>query len=205
MGKIKQSELRGKKGILIIISGPSGSGKTTLAGKIIKEKGLKSRLKKSISFTTRHMRSGESKGKDYFFISEEEFRKLRRAKKILEWTKYIGYYYGTPKEFVDRELERGHNIVLCVDLKGVLKLRQFFSGNSISIFIMPPSIEVLKYRIENRCKRIKKEEVLRRIDLAKKEMLQVDKFDFCLKNEDLQDSIKQLREFILKKIDVKKR
>lgn len=191
---------KNKKGILIIISGPSGSGKTTLAERIIKEKGLKNRLKKSISFTTRITRSGESDGKDYFFISEEGFLKLRKAKKILEWTKYLGYYYGTSKEFVDRELALGNNIVLCVDLKGVSMLRKLFPGNSISIFIIPPSLEILKHRIQNRCNRIKEGEVIKRIDLAKKEMLRVDSFDFCLKNEDLRDAIKQLKEFIVKKL-----
>lgn len=196
MRKLKQNN----KGTLIIISGPSGSGKTTLAEKIIKEKRLQSRLKKSISFTTRIMRSGESNGRDYFFISKEEFLKLRKAKKILEWTKYLGYYYGTSREFVDKELALGNNIILCVDLKGVSKLKKLFAGNSISVFIMPPSLEVLKHRIQNRCSKIKEEEVLKRMLLAKKEMQQVDSFDFCLKNEDLQRSIKQLRNFILQKI-----
>ncbi len=190
---------------MIIISGPSGSGKTTLAEKIIEEKGLKNRLKKSISFTTRLTRSGERDGKDYFFISAEEFRKLRGEKKILEWTKYLGYYYGTPKEFIDKELALGNNIVLCVDLKGVTNLRKFFSGGSISVFIMPPSLEVLKQRIQNRCSKIKDEEVIKRLRLAKKEMRQADQFDFCLKNDDLQESIKQLKDFILKEVSEKKR
>lgn len=191
---------KNKKGILVIISGPSGSGKTTLAERIIKEKGLKNRLKKSISFTTRLMRSGESAGKDYSFISEEEFLKLRGAKKILEWTKYLGYYYGTSKDFVDQELALGNNIVLCVDLKGVSRLKKLFPVNSVSIFIMPPSLEILKQRIQSRCNRIKEGEVIKRIDLAKKEMLRAGNFDFCLKNEDLRAAIKQLKSFILKQL-----
>lgn len=128
-------------GCLFVISGPSGSGKTTLTEEILKQKELKNRLKRSISFTTRPRRPGEEDKKDYFFISGEEFKRKLKAKKILEWTRYLGYYYGTHKELVDSALAQEKHILLCVDLKGAASLKQLYPGNAVTIFVMPPSIQ----------------------------------------------------------------
>lgn len=192
--------MKNKKGILFVISGPSGSGKTTLAEKLLKDKSLKNRLKKSISFTTRQRRTGERNKRDYFFISKEQFEQARAEKKILEWIRYLGYYYGTPKEFVDNELLKGRNLLFCVDLKGACKLKRFYSKQAVTIFIMPPSLKELKRRIEKRCNKTGEEEILRRLKLAEEEILSADKFDYCITNEDLNKTTDQLKEIILDNI-----
>ena len=91
-----------REGKIFVISGPSGSGKTTLRDCLLKDKKVKSLFAKSVSFTTREKRTAEIEGRDYFYISEKEFKKKLRAKKILEWTKYLGYYYATPRDFVSQ-------------------------------------------------------------------------------------------------------
>lgn len=195
---------RKKSGILVVISGPSGSGKTTLAQRLLQDKALKNKLKKSISFTTRPRRSSERENRDYLFITEEEFRNKLRAKKILEWTRYLGYYYGTPREFVDKELSKGRNILLCVDLRGVAALRRLYPKNCVAIFIMPPSLNELRARIEKRCDKIARDELRNRLNLAKKEVLSAGKFDHCLVNKNLSDTAGQLQRIVLNEIKLSK-
>lgn len=189
-----------KRGLLFIICGPSGSGKTTLAENILKEKSLKNKIEKSVSFTTRPKRTAERNKKDYFFISEERFKQELREKKILEWTKYLGYYYGTPGDFLDEKLSRGRNTLLCVDLKGVSRLKRLYPKESVTVFIMPPSLRVLRERIGKRCRKIGKEEIHKRLKLARGEILSASKFDYQLVNKDLAKSVKQLKNIILRKI-----
>lgn len=189
-----------RRGLIFVISGPSGSGKTTLAEKILKEKSLIGTINKSVSFTTRPKRFGEQDKRDYFFISEEEFKKKRRTKKILEWTSYLGYYYATPKEVIERQIRNGRHILLCVDLKGALKIKRLYPGNTLTIFIMPPSLGELQNRIRKRCSQTREEEVSQRIKLAEKEILTADKFDYCLVNKDLTRTISRLKDIILTNI-----
>ena len=188
-------------GLIFVISGPSGSGKTTLLAKLLKGKGLKNRLVKSISFTTRPKRSTEKNGQDYFFIRQERFRQLQRAKKILEWTKYLGYYYATPKDFVERQLRKGKNLVLSLDLKGALRIKRLYPQNTKTIFIMPPSLGVLRGRIEKRCKKTKKEEIRERLKLAEKEICVSRRYDYCLTNQDLDDAVRKLTEIVLREAE----
>ncbi|MFA5410725.1 MAG: guanylate kinase [Candidatus Omnitrophota bacterium] len=188
------------KGLIFVISGPSGSGKTTLASNIVKDKTLRKKLRKPVSFTTRFRRSKEKNGRDYFFISEKEFQKQRRGKKILEWTKYLGYYYATPRDFIERELKKGRHIILCLDLKGALKVKRLYSGNTITFFIMPPSLRELHKRIKKRCKRTKHEEVRRRLGLARREIQAARRYDYCLVNKNLREVTGRLKRIILNKI-----
>jgi guanylate kinase len=184
-------------GRLFVISGPSGSGKTTLAELMLKEKIFKNILEKSISFTTRPKRTGERDKKDYFFITEEQFKKERKAKKILEWVRYLGYYYGTPRRFVDKLLERGTHIIMCVDLKGAGRLKRLYPAACVTIFIAPPSLRELRDRIEKRCRTIHAEEVSRRVTLAKEEMLAAGNFDYCLVNKNLSKTATRLKSLLL--------
>lgn len=153
---------------------------------------------KSISFTTRPKRSGERQGEDYFFISNPEFKQKLKQKKILEWTRYLDYYYATPREFLKEQLAKGKNLVFCLDLKGALKIKQIYPQNTITIFIRPPSLGQLWQRIEKRCTKTKKEEIQKRIKLAKEELLSSSRYDYCLVNWDLTDTVRQLREIVLK-------
>ena len=185
-------------GLIFVLSGPSGSGKTTLLGNIIRSAELKNKFARSISITTRPKRSGEKNGKDYFFLTQAEFGRKLKAKKILEWTKYLGYYYATPKDFVDRQLRKKRHIILCLDLKGAVRIKKLYPENSVTIFILPPSLEALRKRIEGRCNMTKKEEVRQRLKLARKELLASRKYDHCLVNKSLQKAVKELKRIILK-------
>lgn len=188
------------KGLVFVISGPSGSGKTTLLKKVLTHKSLKPKFVKSVSVTTREKRSGERQGRDYFFVSQDEFNRLKKSKKILEWTKYLGYYYGTKRDFVEDTLHKGKHIVLCLDYKGALSIKKLYPKNTITIFIVPPSIQALRKRIKGRCCKTKDEEVRGRLKLASQELRGVNKYDYALKNSDLKTAVKRLKGIILKEI-----
>ena len=189
-----------KKGMIFVFSGPSGSGKTTLAQAVLTDKKFSGRLEKSVSFTTRPRRQGEKSQRDYFFISEAEFSRGKKTQKILEWTKYLGYYYGTARDFVDSRLENSRNLILCLDLKGAARIKALYPKNSVTIFIMPPSLEELARRIENRHRETNKLEIAKRLRLARKEMACAGEFDFCVINDKLARAVKELKGIISKKI-----
>lgn len=169
----------------------------------MQNKRLRKYLVKSISLTTRKKRSRERQGRDYFFVNEAEFKQRLRKKKILEWTKYLGYYYATPREFIEEELGRGRNVLLCLDLKGALAIKRFYSRNALTIFIAPPELKALKERIKGRCRRTKEEEVLKRLKLAKKEILACKNYDYAIVNKDLGKAVDELKGIILKKIGIR--
>jgi len=186
------------KGLIFIISGPSGSGKTTLAANLLADKKFKNKLVRSISFSTRPRRTGERDKKDYFFINEARFKREQKAKKILEWTKYLGYYYATPRDFIERQLNKSKNPLLCLDFKGAFAVKRFYPKNTVTIFVAPPSLDILLKRITGRCSKTKETEVRQRLALARKELLMAKKYDYCVVNKDLQEATKQLKEIILK-------
>ena len=189
-----------KRGLLFIVSGPSGSGKTTLLKNLLSRQDLKCKLTRSISFTTRHKRSGEQEKKDYFFISERRFKKEQEAQNLLEWTRYLGYYYATPKDFIERQLKEAKNIILCLDLKGALTLKRRYQQNTVTIFVMPPSQDTLLERITQRCNKTKEEEVKQRLKLAQEELAARARYDYCMVNKDLSQATQQLKGIILKEI-----
>ncbi len=195
-----KTDNRKSRGLLFVISGPSGSGKTTLAQKILKSRSLKGKIEKSISLTTRPKRPIERGTKDYFFISAEEFQRRRQAKKILEWTKYLGYYYGTPKEEIDRKLNQGKNIIFCVDLKGAAAFKRIYRRQAVTIFVLPPSLEELRRRIEGRHKNVDQKEAQSRLALAQEELTAAKEFDHQLFNEHLEETVAKLESIILKEI-----
>jgi guanylate kinase len=194
-----------KQSFLFIVSGPSGSGKTTLASSLIKSRELKNRLIKSISLTSRPRRPGEQDKKDYFFVSKKRFKKLLKAKKILEWTRYLGYYYATPKDFVEGQLKKGKHLILCLDIKGSRRIKRLYPKNTVTIFVMPSSLSVLKSRIKKRSHETTKEEIRNRLRLAQNELLATDSYDYSLVNEDLKQGVEELKGIILGKIKSKAR
>lgn len=193
-----------KAGKVFVISGPSGSGKTTLRECLLKEKKLKLLFAKSVSFTTRKKRTAEIEGRDYFYISENEFKKKLRAKKILEWTRYLGYYYATSRDFISNQLKKEKNIILCLDLRGALKVKKLFPENSVTIFIKPPSINELKRRIEQRCSKTCKKEILRRLKLAATEILAASNYDYVVVNSNLKQACSKLQGIVLKETIIDK-
>jgi len=191
-----------RNGLIFVLSGPSGSGKTTLLRNLFKDKALTKKLIKSISYTTRLKRSNERNNRDYFFITEKQFKREQKAKKILEWTKYLGYYYGTSKDFVDKNLSEGSHLVLCLDLKGALAIKRLYPKNTVTIFINPPSLKALRHRIGKRCNKTKKEEIGERLKLARKEIRASSNYDYCLVNRKLERAVRGLREIILREISI---
>ncbi|MBU1727556.1 MAG: guanylate kinase [Candidatus Omnitrophica bacterium] len=190
--------------MIFVVSGPSGSGKTTLLDTLLKDAQLKKTLVKSVSFTTRPMRSAEKDKRDYFFLSRDEFKRRLKSKKILEWTRYLGYYYGTPKEFVDSFLAKGRHILLCLDFKGACQIKKLYPKNTVTIFIKPPSIDALKLRIAGRCSRTKEEEVKKRLDLARQELLLAKEYDYFVRNIALEKAANSLRRIVLKESNSRK-
>ena len=181
-----------KKGLIFVISGPSGSGKTTLAHNILKKLKSKHKFTKSISFTTRPRRKGERQGEDYIFISAREFQKRLKAKKILEHTRYLGYDYGTPRDFLEQALRKGSNIILCLDIRGALFIKKTYPHRAITIFVMPPSLGIAKKRILSRSAQTQPGEINKRIQLANKELGYANQYDYCLINDNLNKAIKEL-------------
>lgn len=186
--------------MIFVLSGPSGSGKTTLRDHLLKEKALKKIFVKSISFTTRPMRLGEREGRDYFFINENTFHSLRKNKRILEWTRYLGYYYGTKKDLLELSLRKGKNVLLCLDFKGASRIKKIYPKDTVTIFIIPPSLKELRKRIEGRSLGTGEEEVSRRISRAERELKNIPEYDYSLKNINLVQAVKRLKGIILIKV-----
>lgn len=181
---------RTRKGIIFIVSGPSGSGKTTLCKKILSRKSVKRRLVETISVTTRPKRRGERQDKDYQFISKKEFIKMKTRGQLLENEKVFGFFYGTPRSFVDNNLKRGKDVLLCIDVKGARSVKKV-RPNACRIFIMPPSIEALRKRLKRRSTETKSH-MLKRLKLAKWEIGFAKKYDYIVMNDKLGEAVDQL-------------
>jgi len=190
--------LEKRKGKLFVFAAPSGSGKTTI---------VKSVLCKfqnfifSISATTRKKRDCEIDGKDYYFLSEGEFKKKIDNDEFVEWERFYDYYYGTPKSFVDNNLEKGISVLFDVDVKGALSIKKKYP-DALLFFVMPPGFEELKKRLINRNTE-SEEDLKKRIERAEMEMSYADKkeFDFKVVNDDLEKAKLTIIEIIEKEIN----
>lgn len=170
------------KGRLVIISAPSGAGKTTIVNHLL-EKGLE--LEFSISATTRPPRGNEENGKEYWFISADEFTARINNCEFAEWEEvYKGYRYGTLKEEIDRIRNKGMNVIFDVDVKGGINLKNLYGTEAISIFIMPPSVADLEKRLLARATD-DRERIKTRIEKAKEEIKLSDRFDNIIVNDNL--------------------
>ncbi len=184
------------KGKLIVISAPSGCGKTTIAKAILAKYPT---MLFSVSATTRHIRVGEVNGRDYFFLTKQEFKDRIRIGDLVEWEKIYGNYYGTMKSEIHRALDHGYSMIFDVDVNGALSIRQHFPKDSVLIFIKPPSMEVLKKRLENR-KTENLETLKQRLDRVPMELEQGSQFDFQVVNDDLNKAVVEVDEIVQKKI-----
>ena len=186
-----------KKGRLIVFSAPSGSGKTTIVREIL------SRYPDfvfSISATTRKKRIAEKEGVDYYFISEEDFKKRVDNGDFVEWEKFYDYYYGTIKNIVDQNLNDGLTTVFEVDVKGAVSIKKVYP-DAVLIFIAPPSIEELKKRLIKRNTE-NEEDLKKRIARAEMELSYKDKFDYVVSNVDLSEAKKEVKNIIEKEISM---
>lgn len=175
------------KGLLVILSGPSGSGKDTVLD-CIQDKDFP--IKRSISMTTRQKRDGEVDGVDYYFVSKEYFEKQIAAKNMLESAVYSSNYYGTPKGPIDKWLDEGKTVVLKIEVQGAEKIKKIYP-DCVSIFIMPPSIQVLESRLRNR-ETDSEESIRMRMDAALGEMQCAEKYDYIVFNDILENTVEDI-------------
>jgi len=181
----------GERGILFVVSAPSGAGKTTLVRRVISEL---PRVHLSVSCTTRVPRPGEEEGIDYFFISPDEFNAMEQAGKFIEWAQVHGDLYGTPRANLD-VIQRGEDLVLEIDTQGARKIREEFS-DGVFIFIRPPSLEILKGRLQARGGD-SKAAIEARLNNAQKELDQMAWYDYIVVNEELEEATRQLASIIV--------
>lgn len=172
------------KGLLVILSGPSGSGKDTVLDCINRNDVP---IQRSVSMTTREKREDEVDGKDYYFVTREYFEKQIAEKKMLESAVYSSNYYGTPKGPVDRWLDEGKTVVLKIEVQGAEKIKKMYP-KSVSIFIMPPSMQILEKRLRGR-ETDSEESILMRLDAALGEMQSAEKYDYIVFNDVLEDTV----------------
>jgi len=180
------------KPIVYIISAPSGSGKSTLVNKLLKSVG---NLDFSISYTTRAPRGSEENGKQYYFIARPEFETMIHDNEFLEHAEVFGNYYGTARRFLREAEHRGHDLLLDIDVQGAAQIQQKLP-NATSIFILPPNRKTLEERLRKRGE--DSEEVIqRRLEMAKREIQNYNRYNFILINDVLEESCKLLQAIVL--------
>jgi len=184
-----------KEAAVFVFSGPGGVGKTTLVERLFKKKWAKEKLVRAISATTRAKRPGEKEGKDYLFISREEFLARKAKKYFLESEQVLENFYGTPKFFYDNAIKDKKSLVLCIDVKGGMYLKKHLKGSRIiTIFISAPKKEDLLARLKNR-----KEEtavIEKRIKLAQQELKFAKAYDYLVINNKLEIALKEIEAII---------
>ena len=195
--------MNNKKGKLIVISAPSGAGKSSLIKAIIINN---NNIELSISATTRKPREGESNAKDYFFISDKEFNALKSKDDFVECALVHNYQYGTLRSYINERIDKGINIILDIDVQGFEQIQEASIDNT-SIFIIPPSIEELKKRLNIRG--LDSQDVIEtRLENAKHELKYANNFDFRVLNDEFDDALKSLVSIIFddssKDIDTEK-
>ncbi|NMB33324.1 MAG: guanylate kinase [Clostridium sp.] len=177
-----------QKGILAVVSGPSGAGKGTIL-KLLKDSGDK--VKFSISATTRNIRKGEVDQQNYFFKTQEQFKSMIEENELLEWVEYCGNFYGTPKEYVEKTIAKGYDCLLEIEVEGAENIKKIYP-DSVSVFILPPTFDDLRKRIEKRgTEGI--ETILKRIERAKEEMIYISNYDYIVINDNPEEAVQQLR------------
>ena len=185
-----------KKGVFVVISGPSGVGKNTVADVLI-DKGYGIY---SVSMTTRGMRDGEVEGRDYFFVSREEFDRNIEEDNFIEYAQYGDNYYGTLKSYVFDNLDSGTNVIAVVDIQGGVNIEKIFP-EAVLIFIMPPSFKELERRLRGR-NTDSEEAILKRLEIAKKEMDFSSHYDYVVINNTVDDTVKEIVNIIDNERDI---
>ena len=195
----KNKSLKNKgKGLLVVISGPSGVGKSTVVKELLRNNPS---YKLSISFTTRKKRSNEKEGRDYFFISEDEFYEKIRNREFLEWANVHNSYYGTPIKFVRDHLCKGDVVILEVDVQGAATIKENISKglidstNAVFIFLIPPSVDILAFRLRRR-KTEKKDEMEQRLKNAISELQVMEKYDYIVVNDKVESAAEKINAII---------
>ncbi len=179
------------KGILFVLSGPSGTGKGTVCKKLLE---MEPELYLSVSMTTRECREGEIPGVTYNYVSKEAFKGMIDNGEMLEYAVYNGNYYGTPREAVDSLLNSGRDVLLEIEPQGALQVKKLFP-EAVLIFLVPPSMKELKNRLVSRG-RESSEEITERINAARWELAQADKYSVHIINDDLDMCTQQIMDYL---------
>ena len=178
--------------LIYIISAPSGSGKSTLVNELLK---LVPNLNFSISYTTRALRGSEQNGKQYHFVPSDEFERMIGADEFLEYANFDGNYYGTSRQFLKDAGQKGHDLLLDIDVQGAEQIKQKLT-DAVSIFVLPPDRKTLESRLRKRSEDAE-EVIARRLLAASREIENYNKYDYILINDDLEESIDRLRAIVL--------
>ncbi len=184
------------KGKIIILSAPSGTGKSTIISRLMEHPELK--LQFSISATSRQPRGGECHGREYYFLTPEEFASRVEKGDFVEWEEvYHGTCYGTLRAEVERVVGNGGNLIMDIDVKGALNVKRQFGDDAVAIFVMPPSVEELERRLRGRATD-SEESVRKRLDKAEYEMSFAPKFDIEVINDSLDRAVEEVAGIIMK-------
>jgi len=167
------------EGILLVMSGPSGTGKSTVISRLMK---LRDKLSFSVSATTRAPRPGEIDGRDYYFVTRERFAEMVQQGELLEHAEFVGNCYGTPKGPVLEKLREGITVILDIEVQGAAQVMQAMP-EAVSVFLAPPSLEVLEKRLRGRGTE-SEEKIRQRLETAKIELQQKDRYDYVVINDD---------------------
>lgn len=178
-------------GLLIVFSGPSGAGKDTILKRLL-EKNPNVRL--SVSATTRRPRQGETDGKDYFFLTEEKFKEMSDAGEMLESARYCGNYYGTPEAPIRAWCGEGRDVILEIEVQGGSQVKEK-RPDAVSIFVLPPSMQVLEQRLRSRGTE-EEAAIQSRLETARKEICESSHYDYYVINETVDDAVDQINQII---------
>jgi guanylate kinase len=180
-----------QEGLLVVVSGPSGSGKGTILNLLMKQN---DKVRSSISATTRKPREGEADGVNYFFKSVDEFQEMIKKQELIEWVEYCNNYYGTPKAYIENTKNPGFDVILEIEVEGAVNIKKKYP-DCVLVFILPPSFDELKKRIENRGTENDKV-IEQRLERAKKEIEYIKYYDYVIINDVLQDAVDNLNSIL---------
>ncbi|KYD23693.1 Guanylate kinase [Geobacillus sp. B4113_201601] len=178
---------------MIVMSGPSGVGKGTVRKALFSRPDIS--LHYSVSVTTRKPREGEVEGVDYFFRTREQFEQMIRENKLLEWAEYVGNYYGTPIDYVEKTLAEGKDVFLEIEVQGAMKVRRAFP-EALFIFLAPPSLKELEKRIVGRGTE-SKELIENRLRAAREELEMMDEYDYVVENDEVELACDRIKAIVI--------
>ena len=182
-----------RRGFMLVLSSPSGAGKTSLAKALIKDDQM---IAMSVSMTTRRPRAGETDGKDYFFVDQADFEKAIEEGTLLEWAEVFGNHYGTPREHVEATLKQGRDVLFDIDWQGTQQLHEKAGNDVVRVFILPPSVSALEERLTRRGTDDEKV-VHARMKQAINQISHWAEYDYVIINENLEDSLKELKNILI--------
>lgn len=180
-----------KKGIIVVVSGFSGAGKGTLMKELVKQY---PNYALSVSATTRDPREGEVEGREYLFKTVEEFEQMIAENKLIEHARYVGNYYGTPREYVEQQLSEGKDVILEIEIQGALKVKEKYP-DALLLFVMTPDAETLKERLTNRGTE-SAEKIASRLNRAAEEAEGVEQYEYVVVNDDLKACVELTNQLI---------